>query len=73
MRAVIGSQCKLMNRDVTCVLFDSLKINLAAGFWINFRGLRYDGVNSLMELLTPFEYDFQKFVSFMCCSDERLF
>ncbi len=30
MRAAIGSQCKLMNRGVTCVLFGSLKINLAA-------------------------------------------
>ncbi len=37
MRA--GSQCKLMNRGVTCVLFGSLKINLAAAFWINCRGL----------------------------------
>ncbi len=35
----IGSQCKLMNRCVTCVLFGSLKINLAAAFWINCRGL----------------------------------
>ncbi len=39
MRAAIGSQCKLMNRRVTCVLFGSLKINLAAAFWINCRGL----------------------------------
>ncbi len=39
MRAAIGSQCKLMNRGVTCVLFGSLKINLAAAFWINCRGL----------------------------------
>ncbi len=39
MRATIGSQCKLMNRGVTCVLFGSLKINLAAAFWINCRGL----------------------------------
>ncbi len=30
---------KLMNRDVTCVLFGSLKINLAAAFCINCRGL----------------------------------
>ncbi len=35
MQAAIGSQCKLMNRDVTCVLFSSLKFNLAAAFWIN--------------------------------------
>ncbi len=28
-----------MNRGVTCVLFGSLKINLAAEFWINCRGL----------------------------------
>ncbi len=39
MRAAIGSQCTLMNRGVTCVLFGSLKINLAAAFWINCRGL----------------------------------
>ncbi len=39
MRAAIGSQCKLMNRGVTCVLFGSLKINLAAVFWTNCRGL----------------------------------
>ncbi len=39
MRAAIGSQCKLMNRGVTCVLFGSLKMNLAAAFWINCRGL----------------------------------
>ncbi len=39
MRAAIGSQCKLMNRGVTCFLFGSLKINLAATFWINCRGL----------------------------------
>ncbi len=38
MRAAIGSQCKLMNRGVTCVLFGSLNTNLAAVFWIN-RGL----------------------------------
>ncbi len=31
--AAIGSQCKLMNSGVTCVLFGSLKINLAAAFW----------------------------------------
>ncbi len=34
MRAAIGSQCKLINRGVTCVLFSSLKI-----FWINYKGL----------------------------------
>ncbi len=28
-----------MNRGVTCILFGSLKINLAAAFWINCRGL----------------------------------
>ncbi len=39
MRAAIGSQCKLMNRGVMCVLFGSLKINLAAAFWNNCRGL----------------------------------
>ncbi len=38
MRAAIGSQCKLMNRGVTCFLFGSLKINVAAAFWINCRG-----------------------------------
>ncbi len=32
MRAAIGSQCKLMNRGVTCILFGSLKINFAAVF-----------------------------------------
>ncbi len=36
MRAAIGSQCKLMNRGVTCVLFGSLKMNLAAAFWTNY-------------------------------------
>ncbi len=40
MRAAIGSQCTLMNRGVTCVLFGSLKINFAAAFWINCRGLK---------------------------------
>ncbi len=39
MRAAIGSQCKLMNIGVMCVVFGSLKINLAAAFWINCRGL----------------------------------
>ncbi len=39
MRAAIGSQCKLMNRGVTCILFGSLKINLAEAFRINCRGL----------------------------------
>ncbi len=39
MRAAIGSQCKLINRGVTCILFGSLKINLAAAFWINCKGL----------------------------------
>ncbi len=39
MRAAIGSQCKLIKRGVMCVLFSSLKINLAAAFWINCRGL----------------------------------
>ncbi len=33
MRAAIGSQCRLINRGVTC------KINLAAAFWINCKGL----------------------------------
>ncbi len=28
MRAAIGSQCKLMNRGVTCILFSSLKLIL---------------------------------------------
>ncbi len=32
MQAAIGSQCKLMKRGVTCNLFGSLKINLAAAF-----------------------------------------
>ncbi len=35
MRAAIGNQCKLINRGVTCVLFGSLKLNLAAAFWIS--------------------------------------
>ncbi len=39
MRVAIGSQCRLINRGVTCVLLSSLKINLAATFWINCRGL----------------------------------
>ncbi len=39
MRAAIGSQCKLMNRGVTCNLFSSLKISIAAVFWINCKGL----------------------------------
>ncbi len=39
MRAAIGSQCTLINRGVTCVLFSSLKINLAATFCINYKGL----------------------------------
>ncbi len=39
MRAAIRSQSKLMNRGVTCVPFGSLKINLAAAFWINCRSL----------------------------------
>ncbi len=34
-----SSQCKLINRGVTCILLDSLKINLAASFWINCKGL----------------------------------
>ncbi len=38
MRVAVGSQCKLMNRGLTCILFGSLKINLAAAFWINCRG-----------------------------------
>ncbi len=28
-----------MNRGVTCVTFGSLKINVAAAFWINYNGL----------------------------------
>ena len=39
MRAAIGSQCKLIKRGVTCILFGSLKINLAVAFWINCKGL----------------------------------
>ncbi len=39
MRAAIGSQCKLINRGVTCILFGSLKMYLAAAFWINGKGL----------------------------------
>ncbi len=39
MRVAIGSQCKLMNRGLTCVLFGSLMINLAVAFWINCKGL----------------------------------
>ncbi len=39
MRAAICSQCKLINRGVTCIIFGSLNINLAAAFWINCTGL----------------------------------
>ncbi len=39
MRAAIGSQCKLINRGVTCIVFGSLKMNLSAAFWINCKGL----------------------------------
>ncbi len=39
MRAAIGSQCKLINRGVTCIIFGSLKMYLAAAFWINCKGL----------------------------------
>ncbi len=44
MRAAIGSQCKLTKRGVTFfilsyILFGSLKMNLAATFWINCNGL----------------------------------
>ncbi len=39
MQAAIGSQCSLINRGVTCILFGSLKTNLAAAFWINCKGL----------------------------------
>ncbi len=44
MRAAIGSQCKLTKRGVTFfilsyILFGSLKMNLAAAFWINCNGL----------------------------------
>ncbi len=44
MRAAIGSQCKLTKRGVTFfilsyILFGSLKMNLAAAFWINCKGL----------------------------------
>ncbi len=39
MRAAIGNQFKLINRGVMCILFGSLKINLAAAFWINCKGL----------------------------------
>ncbi len=39
MRAAIGSQCTLINRGVMCILFGSLKINLADAFWINCKGL----------------------------------
>ncbi len=39
MRATICSQCKLMNRGVMCILFGSLKNNLAAAFWIKCRCL----------------------------------
>ncbi len=38
-QAAIASQCKLMNRDVTCIHFGLLKTNLAATFWINCRVL----------------------------------
>ncbi len=37
MRAAIGSQCTLMNRGVTCIIFGSFKINLAAAFWVNIK------------------------------------
>ncbi len=36
---ILVASANLMNRCETCVLFGSLKINLAAAFWINFRGL----------------------------------
>ncbi len=39
MRAAIGSQCKLINRGMTCIIFGSLKCNLAAAFWNNCKGL----------------------------------
>ncbi len=44
MRAAIGSQCKLTKRGVTFfilsyIIFGSLKMNLAAAFWINCNGL----------------------------------
>ncbi len=39
MRAAIGSQYKLMNIGVTCFLFGSLKLNLAAAFCINCKSL----------------------------------
>ncbi len=40
MRAAILSQCKLINRGVTYILFGSLKLFwLAAAFWINCKGL----------------------------------
>ncbi len=44
MRAAIGNQCRLIKRGVTFfilsyILFGSLKINLAAAFWINCKGL----------------------------------
>ncbi len=44
MQAAIGSQCKLTKRGDTFfilsyILFGSLKINLAAAFWINCKGL----------------------------------
>ncbi len=44
MRAAIGNQSRLIKRGVTFfilsyILFGSLKINLAATFWINCKGL----------------------------------
>ncbi len=38
MRAAIDSQYKLIKRGVMCIFFGSLKINLAAAFWINCKG-----------------------------------
>ncbi len=32
MRAAIGSQCKLMTRGVTCILFGSLRLTLQRHF-----------------------------------------
>ncbi len=44
MRAAIGNQCRLIKRGVTFfilsyIIFGSFKINLAAAFWINCKGL----------------------------------
>ncbi len=64
MRADIGSQCKLMNRGVMCVLFGSLKINLAATFWIKCRVFNNTDTK---------EKNYGKKNELMALSDDRFF